>query len=83
MLLFYSQSRAESNAACLESGGGEINFSVDVRHVLPEKFNNKDAKARRKNFSNHRQMPDADFSAHPFEAISSTDKTSPCQKPDW
>jgi hypothetical protein len=32
MLLFYSQSRAESNAACLEAGNGEINFSVDVGH---------------------------------------------------
>jgi len=36
MQLFYSQSRAESNAACREDGDGEINFFVDVGHVLPE-----------------------------------------------
>ena len=29
-----------------ENRDGEINFFVDVRHVLPEKFNNKDAKAQ-------------------------------------
>jgi hypothetical protein len=34
---------------------------VDVRHVLPEKFNNKAARARRKNFSNHREAADADL----------------------
>jgi tyrosine-protein phosphatase YwqE len=61
MLLFYSQSRAESNAPCLEAGDGEINFFVDVRHVLPEKFNNKDAKVRRKNFSDCRQTTDSDL----------------------
>jgi hypothetical protein len=31
-----------------KNGDGEINFFVDVSHVLPENFNNKDAKARRK-----------------------------------
>src|ERR1017187_1418846 len=61
MLLFYSQSRAESNAACLESGAGEINFFVNMRHVLPETFNNKGAKARRKIFSNDWQATDSDL----------------------
>src|ERR1039457_4320478 len=39
---------------------GEINFFVDVGHALATIFNNKAAKARRKNFPNDGQTADAD-----------------------